>query len=337
MAAAGTYRHNPALPLIKSNYPGNKLINGRFANGETYFAPQWQQVLDWQLSTNPQKAEKKADKWAPAVQDCTAALAAPGDVLIWLGHSTFWLQVAGKTLLFDPILFSSVGLRRRHALPCAPEALVGVDYLLLSHGHRDHLDQASLQLLTRQNPQMRAFSALGMNKLLADLVPGLPVQEAGWWQQFDLGPAAPFELFFLPAAHWHRRLLLDTNTVLWGSFLIRTVDRLIYFAGDTAYSGHFSEIEKHFGPLDIGLMPVGAYKPFKMMQASHTSPHEAVKAANVLRVGHVVPMHHGTFDLSDEPASEPLRLLQELAAGGMLRADLHTPAVGEVLPWHEWE
>jgi len=337
MAAAITYRHNPALPIIRPNYPGNKLIDGRFANGETYFAPQLRQVLEWQLSANPQKAEKKADNWAPAVVDCTAALTAPGDALIWLGHATFWLRVAGATVLFDPILFSSTGLQRRHALPCAPEALTGIDLLLLSHGHRDHLDEASLKLLARQNPQMQIFSSLGMKPLLAGIVPTLPVQEAGWWQQFDLGPAAPFELFYLPAAHWHRRGLFDTNTVLWGSFLLRTAGKTIYFAGDTAYAGHFSEIENHFGPLDIVLMPIGAYKPAKMMQASHVSPHEAAKATNVLRAGHVVPMHHGTFDLSDEPAAEPLHLLQKMAAAGNLRADLHAPAVGEVLRWNEWE
>ena len=338
MAAAVTYRHNPALPIIRANYPGNKLIAGRFANGDVYFAPTWRQVLAWQLTANPQKKEKKADTWAPAVVDCTASLAAPADALVWLGHASFWLRLGGKTLLFDPILFSSVGLRRRHALPCAPEALVGLDYLLLSHGHRDHLDAASLQLLARQNPALRVFSALGTKSLLASIVPGLPVQEAGWWQQFDLGPDAPFELFFLPAAHWHRRGLFDTNTVLWGSFLLRTPEnKTLYFGGDTAFGPHFAQIEQHFGPLDVALLPIGAYKPATMMSASHVTPHEAAKAANVLRVGHLVPMHHGTFDLSDEPAAEPLQLLQRAAAAGNLRATLHAPAVGEALAWQEWE
>jgi L-ascorbate metabolism protein UlaG (beta-lactamase superfamily) len=84
-------------------------------------------------------------------------------------------------------------------------------------------------------------------------------------------------------------------------------------------------------------MPIGAYKPAYMMQMSHVNPHEAAKAANLLRAGHVVPMHYGTFDLSDEPASEPLRELQQVAQGGMLRGELHAPAVGEVLRWQDWE
>ena len=127
-----------------------------------------------------------------------------------------------------------------------------------------------------------------------------------------MAPDSPLEITYLPAAHWHRRGLTDLNQVLWGSFMIRVQDKLIYFAGDTAYAEHFETIEARFGPVDIALMPIGAYKPAYMMAKSHVNPHEAAKAANVLRAGHVVPMHYGTFDLSDEPASEPLRQLTEV-------------------------
>ncbi len=332
-----SYLTNPALPTVRPGYRGNKLFGNEFANGEDLFEPSFATVLKWQLTANPQKAEKKRDAWAPAVVDCAGALAAADDVLIWLGHSSFVLRAAGRTLLFDPVLFSSVGLRRRHPLPCRPEALVGIDYLLLSHGHRDHLDEPSLRLLARQNPAMQVLSSLKMAPLLHGMAPGLAVQEAGWWQQYDLGPGAPLEIYYLPASHWHRRGLLDLNRVLWGSFLIKTADKLLYFAGDTAYGDHFEQIERRFGPLDVVLMPIGAYKPAFMMAKSHVNPHEAAKAANVLRAGHLVPMHYGTFNLSDEPASEPLRQLTEIAAGGLLRGALHAPAVGEALPWAAWE
>ena len=337
MAKRISFLRNPALPTVRPGYPGNKLFGSEFANGEHLFKPKLATLLKWQLTANPQKDEKKRDTWVPAVVDCTAAFSSTEDMLVWLGHSCFLLRVAGVTLLFDPVLFGSVGLRPRHALPCPPEAIRSIDYLLLSHGHRDHLDEQSMQLLVRQNPRMQVLSSLRMAPLLRGMVPDLPVQEAGWWQQYDLGPAAPLEITYLPAAHWHRRGLADTNQVLWGSFLIRANDKLIYFAGDTAYADHFEAIEERFGPLDIVLMPIGAYKPAFMMSKSHVNPHEAAKAVNVLRAGHIVPMHYGTFDLSDEPASEPLRQLTEVAAGGMLRGELHAPAVGEVLRWQEWE
>ena len=81
----------------------------------------------------------------------------------------------------------SLGLRHRHALPCRPEDITGIDYLLLSHGHRDHLDEQSIKLLARQNPQMQVLCPLSMTKLLRGMAPALQVQEAGWWQQYDLG------------------------------------------------------------------------------------------------------------------------------------------------------
>ncbi|GAA4369558.1 MBL fold metallo-hydrolase [Hymenobacter saemangeumensis] len=333
------YLRNEALPTLRPGYPGNKLFGRQFANGEELFTPSFANVLKWQLSTNPQKAEKKADTWVPQVVDCREFVQGTAEGMAWLGHASFLLRIGTTTLLFDPVLFSSIGLRRRHPLPCRPEDLTGIDLLLLSHGHRDHLDAQSVKLLARQNKNLQILAPLRMTPLLRGLAPGIPVQEAGWWQQYELGPDSPVDIYYLPAAHWHRRGLNDLNEVLWGSFLlrVRATDKLFYFAGDTAYAEHFEHIEKYFGPLDVVLMPIGAYKPPFMMQLSHVNPHEAAKAANVLRAGHVVPMHHGTFDLSDEPASEPIRLLTEIASSGMLRGELHTPAVGEVLPWQDWE
>ncbi|WBO85114.1 MBL fold metallo-hydrolase [Hymenobacter yonginensis] len=347
MASAPRYVSNPQLPIVKPNYPGNKMIGRQYCNGEELYEPSFGTVLKWQLSENPQKKEKKADLWTPDVVDCTEFLRGQDDGLVWLGHATFLLRIEATTLLFDPLLFSSLGLRRRHALPCRIEDLTDIDFLLLSHGHRDHLDEQSVKVLARQNRTMQVLTSLGMTPLLRGMAPGISVQEAGWWQQFVIDWEAmgledpqqpPFELFFLPASHWHRRGLADLNQVLWGSFLLRLPNgRTIYFAGDTSIAGHFEDIEKQFGPLDIVLMPIGAYKPAYMMQMSHVNPHEAAKAANLLRAGHVVPMHYGTFDLSDEPASEPLRELQQVAQGGMLRGELHVPAVGEVLRWQDWE
>jgi L-ascorbate metabolism protein UlaG (beta-lactamase superfamily) len=337
MSAPVQYRRNEALRTIRPGYPGNKLIGSEFCNGETLFEPSFGTALRWQLTANPQKEEKKKDTWTPAVVPCAEAFFSTGDMLVWLGHASFLLRIGGVSLLFDPVLFSSLGLRHRHALPCQPQDVRNIDYLLLSHGHRDHLDEKSIKLLAQQNPQMRALSSLGVASLLRGMAPTLPVQEAGWWQQYDLGVSAPFEIYYLPASHWHRRGLTDLNKVLWGSFLIKTEDRLLYFAGDTSYGDHFEQIEQTFGPIDIVFMPIGAYKPPFMMHMSHVNPHEAAKAANVLRAGHVVPMHHGTFDLSDEPASEPLRLLTEVAADGLLRGELHAPAVGEIMRWQDWE
>ncbi|GAB3839148.1 MBL fold metallo-hydrolase [Hymenobacter jeollabukensis] len=333
---------NEQLPTIRPNYPGNLLIGRQFANAdEQLYEPAFSNVFRWKvLSKNPQAEAKKRDTWAPAVQPCAEVLRQrPEGTLIWLGHASFWLRWGGRTFLFDPVLFDLPFIKRRHPLPCAPTDLTGIDYLLLSHGHRDHLDDDSIRLLARQNPQLQVLGPLRVAGLLKRTAGALPVQEAGWWQQFDLGPDAPVEVFYLPAAHWHRRGVGDLNTVLWGSFLLReqASGRTLYFGGDSADGPHFVQIEEQFGPLDVVLLPIGAYKPAFMMQRSHMNPNEAAKISNQLRAGHFIPMHYGTYDLSDEPASEPLRTVEQVAAEGMLNARLHAPAVGEPLHLNDME
>ena len=349
MADRISYLRNEALPTIRPGYPGNKLFGKEFANGDVLYEPSFSTVLKWQMTTNPQKEEKKRDTWVPEVVDCTEFLRGTDDGLVWLGHSSFLLRIEATTLLFDPLLFSSFGLKRRHALPCRPEDLTNIDFLLLSHGHRDHMDEQSIRLLAKQNPAMQVLTGLRNGSVFKPWLTPYQrghSQEAGWWQQYlinweNMGwtepDNPPFEIYYLPALHWARRGLFDLNETLWGSFLLRVGEKLLYFAGDTCYGDHFEAIEKQFGPLDLVFMPIGAYKPPFMMGQSHVNPQEAAKAVNVLRAGHAVPMHHGTFDLSDEPASEPIRLFTEIAAQGMLRAELHAPAVGEVMRWQEWE
>jgi L-ascorbate metabolism protein UlaG (beta-lactamase superfamily) len=336
MPAKPHHVRNEALRTIRRNYPGNLLFGNQFTNvGDELYTPSFGDVLRWKLLTqNPQAEEKKRDTWAPKVVSCDDLLRQrPADTLIWLGHATFWLRMGGLSILFDPLLFDLPMIKRRHPLPCQPEDLTGIDLILLSHGHRDHLDEKSLRLLARQNPQARIFGPLRVTKLLEGVTGNLPVQEAGWWQQLYLGPNASLEIFYLPAAHWHRRGIGDLNTVLWGSYLLRDVQsgRTLYFCGDSAYGPHFRQIEEQFGPIDVVLLPIGAYKPHFMMNRSHMNPNEAAKVSNELRAGHLVPMHYGTYDLSDEPASEPLQTLEQVAGEELLNAQLHTPAIGEPL------
>ena len=321
------YIKNERLKTIKPGYRGNKTVNGRFANSDGVFKPAFGNVLRWQLSKNPQAEEKKRDEYTPPVQPGCEFLTSGEDMIVWLGHASFFIRLGGITFLIDPVFYNLPMLKRRTRLPCLPEQLRPVDFLLLSHGHRDHLDKDSIRTVFQSNPQLKALIPLRAGELLRSINPHLPYQEAGWYQQFDLVPGN-VEVYYLPASHWHRRGLNDMNKVLWGSFLLKTPELTLYFAGDTAMSGHFEEIQELFGPMDVCIMPVGAYKPAFMMAKSHVNPHEAVRAYNLLQGGIFIPMHYGTFDLSDEPASEPVRLLEQIAAAGMLQG-LKIPAIGE--------
>ena len=110
-----------------------------------------------------------------------------------------------------------------------------------------------------------------------------------------------FKITLLPAKHWGRRGLSDTNKTLWGSFLIKD----IYFAGDTSYSSHFKEIGEKY-KIRKALMPIGAYKPEFIMKSNHMNPQEAIQGSLDLKADEVIPMHYGTFKLSDEDFGEPI-------------------------------
>ena len=318
---------NERLETIKPDYRGNQIVNGRFANGNEVYAPDFSKVLKWQLSPNPQREEKKKDDYTPRVQHGCEFIDSDKDMVVWLGHASFFIRLKGITFLIDPVLYSLPMIKRRSELPCEPEQLRNIDFMLLSHAHRDHMDKQSIKTIFSHNPQLKALKPLKAGEILRSASPKLPYQEAGWFQKYDLVPNE-VEVFYLPASHWHRRGMTDMNKVLWGSFVLRTKEFSIYFAGDTAIDSHFEEIENLFGPMDLCIMPVGAYKPSFLMAKSHMNPHEAVKAFNYLRGGTFIPMHYGTFDLSDEPPGEPVRLLQQIAASGMLQG-LQIPAIGE--------
>ncbi|GAB3537898.1 MBL fold metallo-hydrolase [Pontibacter brevis] len=320
---------NERLETIKKDYRGNKTINDRFANGESMYNPQLSDVVRWKLSKNPQHNEKKLDTFKPPIQAGSEFIDSDKDMVVWLGHCSFFIRLGGVTFLTDPVFYDLPTLPRQVGLPCPPEHLRNINFLLLSHGHRDHLDKKTIRTVFRSNPQLKALAPLRAGDILRGVNPHLPYQEAGWYQKFDLLPEG-VEVYFMPAAHWHRRGLLDMNKVLWGSFVLKTPTLSLYFAGDSAMGQHFEEIEDLLGPMDVCLLPVGAYKPSFLMSKSHMNPHEAVKAFNHLRGGTFIPMHYGTFDLSDEPLGEPVRVLQQIAAGGMLRG-LKIPAIGEAV------
>ncbi|MCP4670886.1 MAG: metal-dependent hydrolase, partial [Desulfobacula sp.] len=181
------------------------------------------------------------------------------------------------------------------------------DYLLVSHGHFDHLDTDSIKHFSGA----KALIPLKMTDIIKKANPDIHCQEAGWYQQYDLNEN--FQITFLPAHHWHRRNSFDYNKVLWGSFLIKTKSTSIYFGGDSAYSNHFQDIGNLIGGVDIAILPIAAYAPRWFMKSSHINPEEALQAFKDLQAKRFIPMHFGTFDLSDEPMGEPAKLLSSLS------------------------
>ena len=319
----------PVLPAKRESWRGNPIRDGEFQYVQHAFRPEWSKLLRWFLSRNPQRAEKKADDWRPPVAERTDYLDdRERDYIVWLGHACFLIQLNGVRLLTDPNFIDTFYLRRlvKPAFPLAQ--LRGVDYLLLSHDHRDHVDAASLQTILANNRILKILAPLRLSRVIRSWVGSIPVEEAAWYQTYRTHSAAP-EVSLLPTRHWCRRGLTDFNRVLWGAFYICSGRHSIYFGGDSAKTAYWQEAGELFPQTDYALLGIGAYKPRYMMQDAHAAPEEALWGFRQMGARHLWPMHYGTYDLSDEPISEPYRRIHQLCREAGIADRLLTPALGE--------
>lgn len=323
-----TFESNADLKTIKPNWPGNKLVDGRFVYDPPIPTKKFTEIIKWKWGKNPYLAAKKADSFRVKVIENESIFETKEDCIVWMGHSSFFIRVGGINLLTDPVYFDIPMVPRLSKLPCNINKVKNIDYLLLSHDHRDHFDVKSIKTILNNNPQTEVLMSLRTNKLLSKITTKHKFQEAGWYQEYKT--PSNIKITYLPAKHWCKRGIGDLNKHLWGSFMIEIGNKTIYFAGDTAYDKHFTEIAEMFPNIDICFMPVGAYKPPHIMKDNHTSPEEAVQAFVDLKGKTFIPMHYGTFDLSDEPSGEPLKILNDFRENGTLKDKLKILDVGEI-------
>lgn len=304
-----TYKSNPLLKTI-IDWKGTPVDkNGRFTNLYHPFTASLRDVLKWKLQRNPLREAKKAEQWSPEIITDHSWLNGDNDVIVWLGHSSFYIRIGGIRLITDPVFGDILLIKRKTPFPIDPALLVNLDYILLSHDHRDHMDKQSLQLLARNNPNAEYLSGLGTEKIIHDFTGSDKISTAGWYQQYN----TRIPITFIPSRHWAKRGAFDTNKRLWGGFVIAADNKRIIFAGDSGYDVHYKELGKLFGSFDYALLGIGAYLPLDFMSPNHESPEDALKAMDDLHAAHMIPMHYATFDLSDELLSMPLKELLKTA------------------------
>lgn len=318
--------HNESLPIIKKEWQGNPIDSkNRYMNIDGPSERGFGQLLQWQLSRNKYSSKKKGQKTNVKVDKSRAFLNTTEDHFTWLGHASFLFQLGGKIIITDPVLFDIWPLKRYTELPCSSQELTGIDIILLSHNHRDHADKRSMTHLTKLNPNAVIFTGLGIANLLKGWGIKNEIVEAGWYQEYPkINDGLTIQ--YLPAKHWNRRFLHDLNQMLWGSFMIHYNEKCIYFGGDSGLGSHFEEIGKMFD-IDIAFLGIGAYEPIWFMNTSHTSPKDALQAKEELKADYLIPMHYGTFDLSDEPIFNPKEELEKIIGN---RHDVKITGVGEM-------
>jgi L-ascorbate metabolism protein UlaG (beta-lactamase superfamily) len=176
------------------------------------------------------------------------------------------------------------------------------------------------------NPGAVILTGLSMTGLLRSWNIQNPIVEAGWYQSYSIASAT--RITYLPAKHWNRRGLRDMNTMLWGSFMIEQDGKHIYFGADSGLGMHFKEIHALYPSIDYALLGIGACEPYWFMHTAHTGPEEALMAYADLGATHMIPMHYGTFDLSNEPIWYPGEQLQQLQAEKGI-AGIQYPPIGK--------
>jgi L-ascorbate metabolism protein UlaG (beta-lactamase superfamily) len=271
------------------------------------------QVLSWKLFHRNEFRDDFADEEVVRVAvDWEAVRRHQGLSVTFLKHASLMIKDRGRCLLIDPV-FDQIFWFIKDFSPLKTEGMPAPDDILITHGHYDHLDTASLGSMPADT---HVITPLGYNDEFESLRMTNRSQ-LDWYNRIRAGDA---EITLLPCNHWTmRNPLTGPNRSLWGSYLIRTADGMtIFVSGDTGYFDGFSQIGSEYR-IDLAIFNVGAYEPRWFMAPSHTNPAETVQAFRELNAGKLMIVHWGTFRLGDEPVHyPPLEIRAEMKKAGML-------------------
>jgi L-ascorbate metabolism protein UlaG (beta-lactamase superfamily) len=290
-------------------------------------------VLGPDLVTPPADASADwSDTWQRTITTPSSGASAAAT---WLGHCSVLLRFAGMTILTDPVWSSRIGVRiggrtigipRLHAPPIPLASLPPIDLILISHAHIDHLDRPTLLHLAR--PHTRVITA----RHTASLIPKgfARVDELHWDQTLDVGP---LHLRAIRPNHWGARTAWDRHRGFNSYWLTDSAmpaptapaPRSILFAGDTAMTDAFDHL--HADTPDLAIMGIGAYDPF---ERAHATPEQVWQMASAMRARRLMPVHFGTFRLSDEPPGDPMRRLLAAASASPQAPTILTPALAQI-------
>jgi L-ascorbate metabolism protein UlaG (beta-lactamase superfamily) len=232
------------------------------------------------------------------------------DYIGWIGHATFLIKLGNTTIITDPVFSKNAGPLifgpKRFTEPALNlNEIPKTDLFLLTHNHYDHQDMSTIRRYPYKDSKVLVPLKLGKYFTRYRFK---DVTELDWYDEIKVND--DLKVTLLPAVHWSKRSLTDTNKTLWGNFLIEYKDKKIFFACDTGVGNIYKELGNKFGPIDLTLINIGAYNfypmmPYKDKSAYHTNPEEALSIAQDLKSKKVIGTHWGTFVLSLEPIMEP--------------------------------
>jgi L-ascorbate metabolism protein UlaG (beta-lactamase superfamily) len=293
-------------------------------DGERFFVPDVpfksdvRRLLRWQLG-HPKSKWPKAFP-SPFVDSPPTRV--KGLRVTLIGHASYLIQVADLNILVDPVYseraspVTFAGPKRVNPPGIAFEKLPPIDLVLVTHGHYDHLDVATLRKL-HQTHQPRILTPLGNDTVIRPYT-DKNVEALDWGQSFNAGNAITIHL--TPSYHWSARTLNDRLKTLWCNFVLTTPQGTLCHIGDTGYeTGQiYRDVKQKFGPIALAHIPIGAYEPRWFMKSHHVNPEESVQIFKDLGAAHAIGHHWGTFQLTNEAVDDPEKHLREALANAAI-------------------
>lgn len=312
------------------NYKKGQFQNLNFtpdlAEGVSYFTVLKEFIFD------KSKRIKPASE-LPSVKSDLLHLNPNEDVLVWFGHSSYFMQIDGKTMLVDPV-FSGAASPVKFTTPSfagsdvySVEDFPAIDYLFISHDHWDHLDYETVIKL--KSKVKKVITGLGTGEHLESWGYNVStIEEKDWNESVDLGEG--FKVDVMPGRHFSGRGLAR-NRAMWVSFVLQTPTKKIFLGGDSGYDTHFKKIGDQFGPFDLALLECGQYN--YNWKYIHMMPEEVVQAAKDLQTRKLMPVHWAKFDLGQHDWDEPI--IRVTKASKLNNMPVVTPMIGELVDLNE--
>ncbi|MEQ9310164.1 MAG: MBL fold metallo-hydrolase [Balneolaceae bacterium] len=250
------------------------------------------------------------------------------NVLVWFGHSSYFIQLDGIKILVDPVFSGNAS-----PIPGTVKAFKGtdrytvedipeVDYLIISHDHYDHLDYKTIKELEAKVKTVVCGLGVGSHFESWGYSPDT-IKEQDWNQTFEVDSG--FAIHTLPARHFSGRGFTRKNT-LWASYLIESPSMKIYVGGDSGYDTFFSEIGERFGSIDLVILDNGQYND--AWKEIHMHPDQVLQAAHDLKAKRLFPVHSSKYVLAMHPWDEPLNRVKQLNKASSNPISLFTPIIG---------
>lgn len=332
---------NPSGKRLESIQRSANFKNGVFENlsatemmvhGVSYMR------MTWRFFNKPK--DTMPSRPLPSIKTGLHSINTDQPVIIWFGHSSYFIRTGGKNILVDPVLsghaspFSFGGKSFPGTDIYTAADLPQIDLLLLTHDHYDHLDHRTILNLKNKVKSIHCSLGVGSHLIYWGIEENL-IEEFDWWDNKKIDENT--ELIAAPARHFSGRTMARNKT-LWSSYILKSAGYTIYIGSDSGYDNHFKTIGEKHGPVDIAILETGQYN--EDWPLIHMMPEQAVQAAIDLNARLLMPVHWGKFALAFHAWDDPVKRV--VAKAKELNVAVTTPMIGEPVvlgdmpPGAEW-